>query len=377
MMSLFGRDAGMKKSILFVDDNPSILDGLRRVLRNQREAWDMSFIGSGAEALRLMETKAIDIIISDINMPEMDGIQLLTNVQNSHPSTIRMILSGQAQEGTILKAVAVTHQFLAKPCDAEHLIAVISQAGESELLLQNETLKGFISKLGALPSVPAVFCKISKELQASEPSIHRIAELISQDPSMAAKVLQLVNSAFFARRRAISNIAEAVAFLGIKRVADLVLAVEAFNQFKSSDVGIFSIEELWEHSNFSAMSARKIAEEQHASSQIVDESFTAGLLHDIGQLVLASRFPQEYSDIIRTARNRGVPLWIIERETYAATHAEVGAYLLSIWGLPSSIVNAVAYHHSPSATKNQTFSALSAVHAASSIEKLAKAESSE
>jgi putative nucleotidyltransferase with HDIG domain len=194
---------------------------------------------------------------------------------------------------------------------------------------------------------------------------------------MAAKVLQLVNSAFFARRRAVSNITEAVSFLGIKRVADLVLAVETFNQFKSANAGFFSIDELWEHSNSTAMNARKIAEDQHASGQIVDESFTAGLLHDIGQLVLASRFMEEYSDVILAARNRGVPLWIVEREIYSATHAEVGAYLLAIWGLPGSIVNAVAYHHSPSATKTQKFSALSAVHAASSIEKMANAEISE
>jgi putative nucleotidyltransferase with HDIG domain len=360
----------MKKSLLFVDDDKNILEGLRRVLRSRREAWDMHFAGSGAEALAIMETLPIDIVISDINMPGMDGIRLLENVMDRFPSTIRMILSGQSDADLIMKSVAVTHQFLSKPCDPDILKAVIAQTEESKTFLQNENLKNLVSKLGALPSIPTLFREISDELQSPEASINKVGDLISRDPSIAAKILQLANSAFFGRRRNVSKITEAVSYLGMSRIAELLLALHVFAQFKPTISAAFSMEELWTHSNSTAMTAKRIAEKQHASSKIADDSFTAGLLHDIGKLVLASRLPEEYEKTVLRAIADKIPLWLAERETFSATHAEVGAYLLAIWGLPNPIVDAAGYHHNPTAASTQDFSALTAVHAADAHEYL-------
>jgi HD-like signal output (HDOD) protein len=357
----------MSKSLLFVDDDVNILDGLRRVFRSERARWDMHFARSGAEALEIMGKIPIDIIISDINMPGMDGIRLLENVMDLHPGTIRMILSGRSDADLIMKAVAVTHQYLSKPCDPEILKSVIAQAEQSKTFLQNENLKNLISKLGALPSVPALFREISKELQSPEASANKIGEIISRDPSIAAKVLQLANSAFFGRRHSVSKITEAVSYLGMKCMAELLLAIQAFAQFQPKSWA-FSIEELWMHSNSTALRAKRIAEEQNASGQTKDDSFTAGLLHDIGQLVLASRLPEEYTEAATRAVKNQTPQWLAEREIFSATHAEVGAYLLAIWGLPNPIVDAAAYHHYPAAIIKNEFCALTAVHAAEALE---------
>jgi putative nucleotidyltransferase with HDIG domain len=360
----------MKKRLLFVDDDTNVLEGLRRVLRNQQNDWDMHFARSGAEALRIMETMPMDIIIADISMPDMNGIQLLEQVMDRYPNIIRMIFSGYSESDLIMSSVAVTHQYLSKPCNTDILKSIITQAAESRTFLQNENLENLVSRLGALPSVPVLYREVSKELQSPEASLNKVGEIISQDPSMAAKILQLANSAFFGRRHSISKITAAVSYLGLDRVAKLLLAIHAFKEFMPAVSGLISVEDLWRHSNHTAMRARKIAEEQHASDNIIDDAFTAGLLHDIGKLILASRFPEEYAMATKRSKESQNPLWIVEREIFSATHAEVGAYLLAIWGLPQSIIDAAAFHHNPAATTEAGFCALAAVHAADTLENL-------
>jgi putative nucleotidyltransferase with HDIG domain len=365
----------MKKRLLFVDDDLNILNGLRRVLHHQRDQWDMHFTGSGVEALEIMEAMPFDIVIADIRMPVMDGIQLLENVMSRYPGTVRIILSGHSDSDLIMKSAAVAHQYLCKPCDPEVLKSVIAQAEESRTFLRNENLKCLISKLGVLPSVPMLFCQVAEELHAPEISVSRVGEIISRDPSMAAKVLQLANSPYFGRRHSVSKITDAVAYLGMDRVTQLLLAIHAFAQFKPGESGTFSIEDLWMHSNSTAMRAKRIAEEQHASGQTVDDAFTAGLLHDIGKLVLATRLPEQYSKALMRAAAGQMPLWLAERETFSATHAEVGACLMGTWGLPDHIVDAIAFHHNPLATTGEGFTVLTAVHAADTLEYLADLES--
>jgi putative nucleotidyltransferase with HDIG domain len=360
----------MKKRLLFVDDDINVLEGLRRTLRSQRDKWDMHFAGSGVEALQILETTPMDIVIADITMPGMNGIQLLEHVMDRFPNIIRMILSGYAESDLIMKSVAVTHQYLSKPCNPDILKSIITQAAESRTFLPNENLSSFVSKLGALPSVPILYREVTKELQSPEASLNKVGDIISQDTSMAAKILQLANSAFFGRRHSMSKITAAVAFLGLNCVAKLLLAIHAFEEFMPAVSGLISIEELWEHSSHTAIRAKMIAIEQHASDNITDDAFTAGLLHDIGKLILASRFPEEYATATKRAIASQNPLWVVEREIFSATHAEVGAYLLAIWGLPKSIVAATAFHHNPSATTEDGFCALTAVHAADTLENL-------
>jgi putative nucleotidyltransferase with HDIG domain len=365
----------MKKHLLFVDEDTNVLEGLRRVLRTLQHDWEMHFAASGAEALRIMEAMPMEIVIADAGVPDMNGLQLLEQVMNHFPNTIRMLFSGNPDSDLIMKSIAVTHQYLPKPCSPEMLISIITQAAESKTFLQNENLKVLVSKLGALPSVPALYREISNELQSPEASINRIGDIISQDPSMAAKILQLANSAFFGRRQSVSKIPAAVSYLGLDRVAKLLLAIQAFEEFMPPMSGLISVEEIWAHSNKTAVRARKIAEEQQASKNTADDAFTAGLLHDIGKLILASRFPEEYTEATKQAIASQNPLWMMEREFFSATHAEIGAYLLAIWGLPNPIVNATAFHHTPAATTEEGFSVLTAVHIADILENFADTRS--
>jgi putative nucleotidyltransferase with HDIG domain len=218
--------------------------------------------------------------------------------------------------------------------------------------------------MDALPSVPSLYLEMAEELQSPEPSIQKVGQIIARDPGMTAKILQLANSAFFGLRRRLSNPADAVAYLGLDHVQHLFLAVHAFSQFTPPPTTSFSIELLWEHSVATAALAKSIAKQEEASKDIIEDAFTAGLLHDIGKLMLACRLSRSHAEAAYRAKMRGIPLWVAEHEVLSATHAEVGAYLLGLWGLPDGVVESVAYHHCPVNCANNSFCALTALHAA-------------
>jgi putative nucleotidyltransferase with HDIG domain len=354
----------MKKQILFVDDEPNVLNGFQRMLRGYRAEWDMHFASSGAEALDILEVQPIDVIISDMRMPGMNGAELLREVMQRRPGTIRMILSGQADSDLIVRAIDVTHQFIAKPCDVETFASAVFRAVELRAMLHNDKLKTLVSSLGALPSVPALYVEMVQELQSPDGSIHKVGQIVSRDPAMTAKILQLANSAFFGRQHRISNAAEAVAYLGLNIIRNLLLAVHAFKQFAPSPNNMFSIEALWEHSISTATMAGKLANGEGSDKKLVDDAFTAGLLHDIGKLMIVCRLPEAQTEAANYAKKNALPLWQAEQEILSTTHAEVGAYLFALWGLSDAIVEATAYHHRPSESPNNSFSALTAVHAA-------------
>jgi putative nucleotidyltransferase with HDIG domain len=354
----------MKKQIVFVDDNSNVLDGLRRMNRTERGEWDAYYTSSGVEALKIMEDKRIDLIVADLRMPGMDGAELLREVMKRRPEVIRIVLSGQAESDMIMSLVGVAHQFVSKPCDPQVLKSVINRAIGLRALLKNNSLEGIVSELDALPSVPTLYLEMMKELQSADPSIRKAGEIISRDPGMAAKILQLTNSAFFGLRRSVSNPADAVAYLGLDRIQHLFLALQAFSQFVPRAEGAFSMDLLWEHSLSTAALAKTIAEKEGGSKETVQDAFTAGLLHDIGKLMLACRLADKHMETVELARKTAVPLWVAEQQILSITHAEIGAYLLGLWGLPDGIIEAVGYHHRPADSGNEVFCALTALHLA-------------
>lgn len=235
-------------------------------------------------------------------------------------------------------------------------------------VFRDESLVKLLTQVQSLPSLPGVYAEMLAELQSDEMSVKRIGEIISKDLAMVAKVLQLVNSAFFGLPRSISDPAQAVTLLGADTVKTLVLGVGVFSQFNEDDTEGFDFEVLWEHSIRSAAIAKRIAMEECADRRAADDAFTGALLHDVGKLILAQGFPKRYSAALDDAAKRGIEHTHAERETFGSTHAEVGAYLLALWGLPDAIVTAVAYHHSPGAASETAFGPVTAVHVANSLE---------
>ncbi len=352
-------------SVLFVDDEPNILEGLQRMLRSMRHEWQMSFAPGGAEALAILATQNIEVIVSDMRMPGMDGAQLLHEVKQQYPQIVRIILSGYAEKELILKSVGAAHQYLAKPCDAETLKSTVTLACAMRNLLTDEKLRGLVSQLHTVPSLPTLYSELMEELNAADSSLKKIGEIIEQDIGMTVKILQMINSAFFGLRRQISNVSEAVNFLGLETITSLSLAVGVFSQFEGQPTASNPIPSLWTHSSVVGAIAKRIATKER--SAIAQDAFTAGLLHDIGEVVLAANLPQQFAAVQELVAQENCSKLEAEKQIFEATHPEIGAYLLGLWGIPNPVVEAVAFHHTPGASPTDSFSALTAVHVADGL----------
>jgi HD-like signal output (HDOD) protein len=328
----------------------------------------MAFAPGGAEALTLLESTPFDVVVSDMRMAPMNGIQLLTEVMRRYPQTVRIVLSGQSDRDALLQSVGPAHQCLAKPCDADTLKSTIARACALRELLQGESLKGLISQVNSLPSLPTLYQEIVAELQSSDASIRAVGDIIARDIAMTAKVLHLVNSAFFGLGRHVSNPSQAVSLLGLDTVKALVLCAQLFSSFEHLECAGFNLRVLWEHSAAVGALARKLAMQRECGPKSVDHALLAGLLHEAGILVLTANLAQRYGATVTLARRRGIPLWQAEYDMLGTSHGEVGAYLLGLWGLPDPIIEAVAFHHTPRRCLSREFGALAAVHVADALE---------
>lgn len=355
------------KHILFVDDEPRVLEGLRRMLRPLRHEWQMAFASSGAQALDILALMPFDVLVTDMRMPGMDGAQLLEAVRTRFPSVLRIILTGQCNRDTLLRGVSLAHRHLTKPCDPDTLKDTVARACALQQLLNSSSLQALASRLDSVPSLPSLYLQVVKELEAREPSMPTIGRIIGQDMGMTAKILQLANSALFSLPRRVGSAAQAVVLLGVETTRALVLAAHVFSRIDPHLLQSLALESLWRHSMTVSALARRIAQTEQADETTLGYAATAGMLHDIGKVVLASQWPKAYQEALARTRQENIPLWEAERAVFGAGHAEVGAYLLGLWGLPDPIMEAVAWHHQPEVCPGDHFTLLTAVHAADAL----------
>jgi HD-like signal output (HDOD) protein/ActR/RegA family two-component response regulator len=332
------------KSILFVDDEQRLLDGLQRMLRPQRKLWDMAFVSSGNQALELLDSRQFDVIVTDMRMPEMDGARLLELVKQRHPGVVRIVLSGYFETEAALRTVTVAHRFLAKPCNPDELREAIEHSCFFSGLLPDETIRRVTGAVGNLPSLPRTSGQLVDAMQKPDVALETISRIVEQDVGMTAKVLQLVNSAFFCIPRDITSVSAAVSYLGLDVLRQLVVFVEVFREFRSTkSVTGFSLADFQEHSRLSAGIAARLP----APKAVSRDAVMAAMLHDCGRLVLVSRLPVEFEAALLKSAERDLPLHEVEEEALGTTHAAIGAYLLGLWGLPRTVVDAVWRHHQP------------------------------
>jgi HD-like signal output (HDOD) protein len=310
--------------VLFVDDESRVLEAIERTLFQLDVDWEVSFAEGGQAALVQLEQAHFDVIVSDMRMPGMDGAALLTQVCEKYPHVARIVLSGQTDEAAAFRVVQVAHQFLAKPCSSDTLRQVIEHTRELRNWLSEERLQSTVGRLDRLPSTPRLFCALSKALEDESTTADTVAAIVRQDPAMSSKVLQVVNSSFFSSGSSVSDVRAAVLRLGMKTIRNLALGIGAFDAVGKSHGASGSVEALQTRSLAIAQLASRIAQ----GREDTDAAFMAGLVCDVGELILDS-----------TAESPSA--------ADAVTHAEVGAFLLGLWGLPFRIVEAVANHHAP------------------------------
>lgn len=358
----------VKKRILFVDDEPMVLNGIQRTLRKMRKVWDMRFANSGAEALAILDDNPMDVIVSDMKMPEMDGTRLLAEVRKRHPHIVRLILSGHVEQETTIQSVQFAHQCLSKPCDAELLKQTLSKLFALRDILSDESIKKIVSQIESLPSLPSIYTEIVAEMQSDDPSIKKVGKIIGRDVSMTAKILQVVNSVFFGLPQKISNPQQAVMLLGLETIKSLVLSVKIFSEFSQKKFAWFDLDAIFNHSIAVSSHAKAIVKSEKMSQYLVSYSLMAGLLHDLGKLILATNFRGTYQEVQRETQNSGFHIWEMEQEVFGTSHAEIGAYLMGLWNLENPVIEAIAFHHCPAKSASTQMGLLAAVHIANALE---------
>ena len=338
-----------KTRILFVDDEASILDVIRAMMEPFAADWEPVYANSGAEALAQMADAPFDVLVSDMRMPNLSGAELLAEVQKRHPRTIRIILSGYADSIQVMQAVATTHQFLSKPFKLDDLLATLTRIQALQAWVMNDRLRSLIGRMSHLPSLPDAYFRLCRELNSPHSNLEDIGALISNDPALTAKVLQLVNSAFFGFAQPVFVATEAVQLLGVNTIRAMALTTHIFSVFNALHLKDTPAADVWAHSMKVSELALQHARREAASRNVMEQAFTAGALHDIGKLILAANLPAEYRRVGQQVQQANIPLIEAERAVFGATHADVGGYLLGVWGLPVPLVEAVALHHQPPA----------------------------
>jgi HD-like signal output (HDOD) protein len=330
-----------RKRILFVDDEEHVLAGLENLLRRHRRDWDMTFAIGGEAALAAMAASPADLVVSDMRMPGMDGAELLRHVQARYPAAARIVLSGHADQDVIVRALPVAHQFLSKPCDATVLRGVIQATCRLQDLLGDRLLQQVAGSLDKLPSDPRCYGELLALLSTTAATTDAISSVIARDPALSVKVLQLVNSGCFGIDREITSVEGAVGLLGLDLIERLTARGEVFGTAPGNAAPATT--SIQQHSWLAGRIARRLVQDPAGA----DEAFAAAVVHDVGKLVLVAGLPhaarQLQLDVIS-----GHSLQQVENEIVGAGHAQIGAYLLGVWGAPERLVEATAHHHKPS-----------------------------
>lgn len=357
-----------RRRLLFVVGDKAQQQSLDQTLQPMRKRWHISVVVAVADQSSHLADGPFAAVVADAKLAERSGIQYLNEFSAHSLSTLRVLRCDGNDQAELKRHTGPAIQALALNADAELVEANLDRMILLDEWMSNPSVKTLVGRMKQLPSLPTLYTQVVTELQKPDASIEFVARLIATDPMMAAKILQVVNSPFFGLTSEITEPAAAVMFLGTERTKSLVLLAKVFSQFEKSKCEGFSQEQLWRHSMATGAFARSIMMTETRNARLADMAFTAGLLHDVGKLLLAANLPAEYSGLIAQASRRNLSESEIEKEALGATHAELGACLLGLWSLPIPILHAVAWHHQPSLGPEKEFSILTAVHAANAFD---------
>lgn len=356
----------MSKRILFFAVAAAEREVVQTKLCRPQEGWEKLVAGSFDEAIALVQAEPVDAIVVDRG-PGDAGVKLLNWACEHHPKIARVLMAEAAEHEAALRVLRGPHQFLAKPVAPEVVVGTVESMMLLNNLIPNEVLLTLASRIKSLPPMPSLYLQIVARLKSPDCSAQSIAEILTKDMAMTTRLLQVVNSGGFGVSRRVTEMTEVVNLLGLEEIKSLVLGVHLFETNERIKPLYFSISQVWSHSTAVAAAARTICRMETGNEDLANEAYLAGLLHDLGKLVLQNNFEAQYNDVLKRAKAGGRRLWEVEAEEFGVSHAEIGGYVLGRWGMPMPLIDAVSLHHQPGRTPGQEFSALAAVHIANAL----------
>lgn len=352
-------------NLLIVADNIDTLEALGQTLSAQKKPWKLRFAQSAADALTRLEREPADAVISEIRMADMDGAQLLAQVRERYPKSIRIALCNAHDREGMARGLGIAHQMLTLPVDAALLSSTLARASLLQARIHSAAVIQALGSIDSLPVLPRLYWDLSREIDRDSATAASVCPIIEQDVGMTARLLQVVNSAMFTLQRRIGHVRDAIAYLGFEPVRSLVLTSGLCRAMSGlcAPQG-FSLDAIQQHS----MRAARIAMGLVRDVPVRKLAFSAAMLHDIGRIVIALGLPADYGRVQGLVQERQLCTLDAEREIFGCTHAEIGAHLLALWGLPNALVEAVAFHHEPQSLPEARLSVAGVVHVANWIE---------
>jgi HD-like signal output (HDOD) protein len=355
-----------ERRILIADADSETADDFRRVLGS---AWIVVSANTGPAALAIMQKELCDVVVADLDLPELSGDQVLDLIRIAHPTVIRFIAASEAQKERAMCHVAGGCQFLAKPFDTATLKSTIARCLAADHCIINNTMRELIGRIRAFPTIPSLYLEVVNALNDPDATTAEVGAVVAKDMAMTTQLLQMLNSAYFSLPRTVTDPAEAVALLGFETVKSLVMSVKLRSQYDKVKPVYFSIDNVWRHSTNVARMAKELVLLESGDTGLAAEAFTAGLLHDLGKVILAANFDGQYSGAHVIARKNNLHLCEVETDIFGANHGSIASYLFGLWGMPAAVIEAAALHHYPFRSEDKTFSALTAVHVANALER--------
>jgi len=355
------------KKLLLVDADPKLSVGLAQLFAGSPESFELRRAGSAREALDSLASAPCDIIVAELGLQGTNGGELLHQMRQQHPRSVRLLLAEPRQKELAARYAGAAHQTLPRGVSSNALHNALLRAGALHEVLNSERLMTLVGNLESLPSMPALYLSLIEAMRDPSSTVESLGQIIARDIGMTARVLQIVNSAVFGLREKISSPGQAATFLGLDTLRSLVLSVGVFSQFEPSEIEEFSVEQIWQHSLEVASFSRAILVSERCDRKLLEEGALAGMMHDCGKLVLASNRAKRLQAAFVLSERDGLDRAETERRLFGASHAGLGAYLLCEWGMPSAVVEAVCFHHSPGQCREADFSLLTAVHVANCL----------
>lgn len=263
------------------------------------------------------------------------------------PSCTRFVVCSRQEEGLYRNLEVLPPTLLNDRESPEIWADRIERAIVVNQWLTRPEFRMLLPRLRTIPSLPESHRRIVEALRDPEFELQKVAVIIAQDVGLTAHLLKVVNSAALGLANPIHSVSEAIALLGVVRLQSLVMSAWAFSLADERMCRGFSPAAEWEHALAVAQTAEKMAREGKAGAKAIEFAFIAGLLHDVGKVMLAANSPEAYAGILALAEKKKQPLYQTEIEVLGYSHAEVGGCLLGLWGLDLPIVEAVSRHHQP------------------------------
>jgi len=356
-----------KIRIMFVDDDPMVVRGIARNMAMMGTKMDIAVRTSAAEALLSLGKELVDVIITDLYMPGIDGTALLEEVRSRYPTVLRFVLSGEAKPEIMLKASRLSHQYLSKPCETVVLHKTIVETLARMAAIKNPDVAKTISQLEGVPSRQASLAEFLRLLNDNSVQLETIATSLKKDPALSARLLKVANSPYFGHSGAIGSLDEAIGLLGMDMIVSMAATHKLFAVTPPPEASNLKLDLLWEHCVYVSTLVRHIGYKLKVSQSVMREASTAALLHDIGKLVLAYAAPSGFAAAYTRAQADHMPGWQAEYFIFGNHHAEIGGCLLKLWGLPAAVVEAVSMHHTPHNITEDRVGPVTLVHIADTI----------